>query len=456
MLFAGTGTGGAYHAGVLRAFAEAGVKIDLVGGRGVGAIAAVFSAVDGGAKLWEVSGLWHDRAVRRLYALRFSYSAAAVAIAVTFVVLAAPLLLVLVDAVYYVMALTVRIGGLTPVGGLARLRDRIFDVAYAGGTLPDLIARAAVAPLMLLGVYVLVTLIWRRARGRPLLDPPLSIRRFARALEQRLWLLVRGVSPARRPASAEDLSRRYLALLAENVGQPGFRELLLLVRDLDTRSDLACVSLGDDYRRFYVHARAAGKAPARRAAASGSDYLDLRAEENQPVLVAALEAALSLPVVTAPVQFAFPHESFWRGEVHRLCGPSAGDARLVAEAVAAGAEQVILVTPAPVDLPGPRGVVRHVWSLRAAAGEDAVVSDAAAARSAIEQASAASHPAFTLFVIRPDENPLGAFDFDGRHDWRAGRAASAEDLLHAGYHDAYRLFIEPVVGASGERIAAGG
>ena len=37
LLLTGSGTAGGYHAGVLRALHEAGVKIDLVGGRGVGA-----------------------------------------------------------------------------------------------------------------------------------------------------------------------------------------------------------------------------------------------------------------------------------------------------------------------------------------------------------------------------------------------------------------------------------
>ena len=36
LVLAGTGTAGAYHAGVLRALDEAGVKIDIVAGRGMG------------------------------------------------------------------------------------------------------------------------------------------------------------------------------------------------------------------------------------------------------------------------------------------------------------------------------------------------------------------------------------------------------------------------------------
>jgi len=49
LVLTGSGTAGAYHAGVLRALHEAGVKIDIVAGRGVGAAGAFFAAVDGGA-----------------------------------------------------------------------------------------------------------------------------------------------------------------------------------------------------------------------------------------------------------------------------------------------------------------------------------------------------------------------------------------------------------------------
>src|SRR6185295_2352827 len=44
VVFAGTGAHGAYHAGVLRALEEAGVKIDLVAGHGVGAANAALVA----------------------------------------------------------------------------------------------------------------------------------------------------------------------------------------------------------------------------------------------------------------------------------------------------------------------------------------------------------------------------------------------------------------------------
>ena len=57
LILTGTGADGVYHAGVLRALHEAGIKIDLVAGRGIGAVGAVLTAVDGGARLWDAKGI---------------------------------------------------------------------------------------------------------------------------------------------------------------------------------------------------------------------------------------------------------------------------------------------------------------------------------------------------------------------------------------------------------------
>ena len=40
LVMSGSGTSGAYHAGVLKALDESGVKVDLVVGSGAGAVAA--------------------------------------------------------------------------------------------------------------------------------------------------------------------------------------------------------------------------------------------------------------------------------------------------------------------------------------------------------------------------------------------------------------------------------
>ena len=64
LVLTGTGTAGAYHAGVLRGLHEAGVKLDVVGGCGVGVIGALFAAIDGAQRLWEEKGFWRAPTVR--------------------------------------------------------------------------------------------------------------------------------------------------------------------------------------------------------------------------------------------------------------------------------------------------------------------------------------------------------------------------------------------------------
>ena len=55
-------------------------------------------------------------------------------------------------------------------------------------------------------------------------------------------------------------------------------------------------------------------------------------------------------------------------------------------------------------------------------------------------------------MIRPSHNSIGPFDFDGGFDDRSDRQQALDELLGRGYEDAYHQFIEPVVGASGERV----
>jgi len=57
-----------------------------------------------------------------------------------------------------------------------------------------------------------------------------------------------------------------------------------------------------------------------------------------------------------------------------------------------------------------------------------------------------------LYLIRPEHNPVGPFDFAGVYDERSDRRYTIPELVDRGYEDAYRQFIDPVIGASGERI----
>src|SRR5439155_16967632 len=82
VLLTGSGTAGAYHAGVLRALHEAGIKIDVMSGRGVGVAGALFASIDAAPQTWDAGGLWRRRPAVRLYRWRPPLQIAAVCLAV--------------------------------------------------------------------------------------------------------------------------------------------------------------------------------------------------------------------------------------------------------------------------------------------------------------------------------------------------------------------------------------
>ncbi len=57
-----------------------------------------------------------------------------------------------------------------------------------------------------------------------------------------------------------------------------------------------------------------------------------------------------------------------------------------------------------------------------------------------------------VYLIRPEHNPIRPLDLIGAYDERSDRVQTLDELMERGYEDAYRQFIEPVVGASGDRM----
>ena len=160
----------------------------------------------------------------------------------------------------------------------------------------------------------------------------------------------------------------------------------------------------------------------------------------------ALAAALAVPLATEPHLVRFSPEGPWRGEVHRLCDRPDGLSRLIEEAANAGAEQVIVVAAAP---PPARA---HELSagradLRGRAGEQLAAFEAASLRDTLEHFAGRFA---SLFVIRPGHNALAPLDFGGVYDERSDRRQTMAELVDRGYEDAYRQFIDPIVGAGAE------
>src|SRR4029077_9859567 len=101
LVLTGTGTAGAYHAGVLRALHEAGVKIDVVGAHGAGVVGALFAAVDGTHRLWDERGFWRSAAVRGLYPWRSSLQFVIWMLALSVALVAVPLLVMVAGLVVF-------------------------------------------------------------------------------------------------------------------------------------------------------------------------------------------------------------------------------------------------------------------------------------------------------------------------------------------------------------------
>lgn len=454
LVLTGSGSAGAYHAGVLRAFQEAGVKIDLVAGAGMGAATAVFAAIDGSSRLWDADGLWRSPVTAGFYRMRPALRTAAWALAGSLSVVLVPLVALALGLLVYPLGFLVDLTGATSGGFVARAYTSLVQTAFDPAFLPTVLPRALLVSLALFVATLSVVLVFLlRAGGRRrddapiwwrVIGAPLSADGAEQSVSRALWQLLGGAAGARRPGPV-DLSRAYTELLRENLGQPGFRELLLTVHDLDMRRDFVFAMLGDRHRRDFFRS-SEGPGGDRRL----SEVFDL-AGVSRDHLMDAVFAGLSLPVATGVQQIGFPPESYWCGEVHRAASRPGAIDRLLDEMPLAGIEQVIVVAPFP-EIEGPHRltVPRSDW--RGRVSDYLAGADAAAMRSTV----ASFRPFRSLHVVRPDYNPIGPLDIGGCYDQRSDRFVSLGELVDRGYEDAYRQFIDPVIGASGERLATAG
>jgi hypothetical protein len=449
LVLTGTGADGAYHAGVLRALNEAGIKIDLVCGRGIGTVGAALTAVDGGSRLWDAKGLW-GAAVAELYRWRWPVRLAFVLLAAIAGVLASPLIFLAAAIVIYPIGLLLGMVGLESGAQVLREYTDLVSRAFAPGALPTWLPRL-ITFIVVGGLFVLAAgavIAWRRAPlrrrsqgpvGWALLGAPLEGSRATRHFTAGIWDLLKGGVHLKAPP-ADDLSRRYTELLSENLSQPGFAELLLMVHDLDSRRDLVFGLVREPFRRTLFPPP--GASGGRRAEAF--DLAGLARDH----LIDVLRASLSVPGLTDPVLVRFSRDAYWRGEVHRLADRPASLGRLLEEAAAAGAEQLILVSASSAP-PGPHELTPARMDPVGRFSEHAASVEAAAVRDAVEHLQ---HRFRALYQISPQYNPIGAFDLGGVYDERSDRHHSLGELMERGYEDAYRDFIEPVVATSGENL----
>lgn len=440
MVLTGSGTAGAYHAGVLKALAEAGVKIDLVAGRGIGAASALLGALDAGTRLWQPSGAWHQPALSRLYRWRIPWAVCGWALLVCGVVLSIPILVQVVAALLYPLAYIATLIGLDADGRLAawfvRLIESTFNQTFFAVIIPRVAVLSLLAALLFL-VFEYAIRRWARHRrsmvGRPwwvALGAPLDASSAYTHFSSAFWSTPATAGKAAR--NRGDASRRYVEMLADGLGQPGSAELIFTVHDLDTRRDLVFGVLQEPWRRRFFQSG---------DAARSGELIDLL-DQGRGLVMDGLAAALTVPLVSEPHPLTFPMDSYWRGETHLLTDRPEALVRLLEEVSAAGAEQVILVNAAP-PVTAPHGLSSRQADPRAWLGQNLASQESAAVRDAMT----VLFDRFTgLYAIQPVHNPIGPLDFSGARDHRSDRDATLAELVALGYDNAYAQFIEPVVG----------
>ena len=450
----GTGTAGAYHAGVVRALHEAGVKVDLVAGRGIGAIGAMFAAIDGGSGLWESDGVWCNAGVARLYRWRRTLRVAAWIAAVALAVLVLPMVALAGAAVAYPVGYLFELIGVEVgtaiISAYAELVATVFEPTAFPTFIPRLIVIALVALLALLLVdtflFSLRRVPRRRVRGDlwwRLLGTPLEVSAAVKWFSGGLWKIMSGSSRVAVPDN-KDFGERYTELLRDNLGQPGFCELLIVAHDIDARRDISYALLADPHRKSYLTDVTDSDSSSRLL-----EVVDLSTEPGR-LTFDAFSSSLSLPLLTEPRFVSHAPESAWRGETHRISDRVASTSRLLDEVSRAGAEQVILVSAFPA-APGPHTLAVDRSGIRGRAGQYLLSSETAALQDALLDVGTKYQ---AVFHVRPMHNPVGPFDFSGCYDKESDRLINLNELVTRGYEDGCRQFVEAVVAASTELIDA--
>ncbi|HEX9725039.1 MAG TPA: hypothetical protein VGC53_12235 [Vicinamibacteria bacterium] len=431
LVLIGEGTSAAYLAGALRALESAGVRVDLILGKGAGTVVAAYGAIQSASKLLGADGLLASLADSGCWRLRPPYRAALYCLTAAFTVFVSPALL----AVALLLALPiVAAARILAPEAMASFSGRIQEhIASLSAQLDPIYLRAIAFPIAILFALLLVG--WlvpglaRRSEGqttwgRFLGEGFINLSPFSDRLERSLWEAVRGASTEPRPHELRDVGRRYRDLLSSSLGQPGFSELIFYGLDLDTGQEVPFVLLKDRWFK-----RMAERGPG--GGALLAEPVNLAGEDGS-LLFDALLASVSPPGLATGVPVRLPLVGRSAGEVHPFASSLLTAQSSIADAIAAGAEQVIYVSGSPAAGSVETGAVGRL-------------SSAALRRSLEDDLRWAEQAALPLFIVRPDKARLRLFEFAGRPLPGGDRFTTAALAAH-GERDAFRLFIHPVVG----------
>ncbi len=418
VVLAGEGTGAAYLVGAMRALDAAGVRIDLVLGRGAGAVVAAFSGLSAEDKIDADGGLLDAVSSGRPFRVAPLYQFAARALAISFAFFAAPALLGLVSVV--VLPVQALLRGLLPdsavsnPGWLSNLIDRVEPYYLPAVALPLIVLFVALS--------VRAVRLLRGGRLAAFFPPPFELHPLDRLLAARLWQISRGTDIEERPRNRAALSEAYVKLLTSGFGQQGFREIVFYALDTDTGEETPFIALKERFVKKMVSEPDAGR----------KEPIDLSGE-GASILFDALLAAVSPPGLAPAIGIPLPRGTKLGGEVHRFASSLSTGGESLRDAVAAGAEQIFYVTSAAAS----SRVSGNLWERISTAG----------LRASLERdlAWAAANTEVPVFVVRPEIERLAPYELEGRPQIGGGRL-SPRALVDQGVRDVEQLFVRPVLG----------
>ncbi len=451
VVFAGSGASGAYHAGVLKALDEAGVRIDILVGSGVGVLAAAFGAAASGSVLYGEKGLWRELSASRIFRLRSGLRFLRLLGVVALSAFLVPALLALLLGLLLPAFLAVDFARPGFMSGLFQM------VAALAPGLRLFFVFALAAPTFVAFLFVLFrgVSVLRASRRRfgETLESAFDLSGIERNLARRLWEVARGPALNEPAPEAAEVGRQFSALVAENAGQPGFRGLVLRAANLDTGKPLILRLVGDDRG-----------GPRRSRPEEGIDLKDAAAS---PLLYDVVATAFATTPLVGPRRVRLPKQGVFGGEIHRISEASVIGGSGLGEAIATGADAIVLVT-ATAEETAPLADRRGLKALAAAflavqelsAVErdlheterlNRIVETVGHQRSTGEREwqdplTGRTFRAVAVHTIRPRRSLLRPLDLDGAVDPSNEVETTLLDWMDEGYRDAHRCYLDSALG----------
>ena len=454
VVFAGSGASGAYHAGVLKALDEAGVKIDLLVGSGVGVLAATFGAAASGSTLYGDQGLWREISARRVFRLRSAFRFLRALGLVALSAFLVPALLALLLGLLLPAFLAV---DFARPGFMTSLSQMIVALAPA---LRLFFIFALAAPTFLGFLFVLFSIAsalkTSRRRLGETVESAFDLSGIEDEIARRLWEVARGPALNERAPATSEVGRQFAALVAENAGQPGFRGLVLRAANLDTRKPLVLKVVPPEKSR--------GPLP---TGSERDEPLDLTDATAAPLLYDVVATAFATTPLSSPRRVRLPKQGVFGGEIHRIAEASGITGSGMSEAIALGADRIVLVTATARD-PGPLADRRGPKALAAAflalQERNAIEADLRQTERLNRIVDTVGHQKSTgerewqdpvtgrrfrsieIHVVRPRRSLLGPLDLDGAVDPSNEVETTLLDWLDEGHRDAHRCFLDAALG----------